>query len=129
MRPTTGRLLLCAALLAASPALAQGFDPMRPGGGFDPMRPAAGPRASGPADDVPRNAELGDLPDTPGVEETYWLCSACHSMSLVTQQRLTDARWDQTWDWMVERQGMAEQDEETKQTILSYLKRHFSAER
>ena len=103
---------------------------MRPGAGFNPMLPGGGaPARSAPETDVPLNAELGDLPDTPGVEATYYTCSACHSLALVTQQRLTDARWDYTWQWMVEQQGMPEMDAETKETILSYLKRHFSSER
>ncbi|MGP9820651.1 hypothetical protein ACTZWW_11595 [Salinarimonas sp. NSM] len=125
---------LLASLLALplTPAglAAQGFDPMRPGGGFNPMLPGGGqPSGTAPADDVPRNPDFADLPDTPGMEDTYYLCSACHSLDIVTQQRLTDARWDYTWTWMVEQQGMAEMDAETKETILSYLKRHFSSER
>lgn len=125
------RASLAAAALAIAPAglAAQGFDPMRPATGFDPMMPQGGQPAAPEASDVPLNPELGNLPDTPGVEETYYLCSACHSMDIVTQQRLTDARWDYTWTWMVEEQGMPEMDAETKETILSYLKRHFSAER
>jgi len=133
MAPTLRTFSLAAALVAcAGFATAQGFDPMAPrGGGFNPMLPGGGaPAAPAPADsDVPLNADLGNLPDTPGVEETYYLCSACHSMSIVTQQNLTDARWDYTWTWMVEEQGMPEMDDETRELILSYLKRHFSAER
>ncbi|WP_029030075.1 hypothetical protein [Salinarimonas rosea] len=120
---------LLAPLLAPAGLAAQGFDPMRPGGGgFNPMLPQGG-APTPPADDVPRNAEFGNLPDTPGMEDTFYLCSACHSLDIVTQQRMTDARWDYTWTWMVEEQGMAEMDEETKDLILSYLKRHFSSER
>lgn len=134
MSPSFRILALAAAVAtAAGLATAQGFDPMAPrgGGGFNPMLPGGG-RPAAPARPeaaVPLASEFGNLPDTPGVEETYYLCSACHSMSIVTQQTLTDARWDYTWTWMVEEQGMPEMDEETKELILSYLKRHFSAER
>jgi hypothetical protein len=130
------RTFALAAFLAAAAgaAPAQGFDPMAPrggAGGFDPMLPGGvAPAAPAePGTDVPLNPELGNLPDTPGVEETFYLCSACHSMAIVTQQNLTDARWDYTWTWMVEEQGMPEMDAETRELILSYLKRHFSAER
>lgn len=72
------------------------------------------------------SSEYGNLPDTPGVEETFYLCSACHSVAIIKQQRVPPSRWDYLWSWMIEKQGMPEQDPETKQTILSYLKRHFA---
>lgn len=107
-----------APVLLPPPAEAQGYDPMQPGGASQP----SGPAAEG-------NPELGGLPDGPGAEETYYLCSACHSIKLVTQQRVTDARWDYLWDWMIREQNMPEQDAETREAILSYLKTHFSSER
>lgn len=75
------------------------------------------------------NPDFDNLPDTPGVEETYYSCSACHSMAIIKQQRLSDARWEYLWNWMVEEQGMFEPDAETKEIILDYLTTHFSSER
>ena len=75
------------------------------------------------------NPELGDLPDGPGAEETYYQCTACHSTAIIRQQRVTDARWDYLWQWMVDAQGMVEPDAETKDVILAYLKQQFSSER
>ncbi len=122
-------MLAMAAAIAADPA-AQGYDPMmrRPGSGA-PVAPGAGPKDTADRDAVTLNPELGNLPDTPGAEETYYLCVGCHSLAIVKQQRISDARWDYLWDWMIEEQGMPEQDPETKQVILGYLKRHFSSER
>lgn len=98
---------------------------------FDPMRAVQGTAAitpdTGPA--VALNPEFDNLPDTPGVENTYYTCAACHSTAIIKQQRISDARWDYLWKWMVEDQGMAEPDEETKLEIMSYLKKHFSSER
>ncbi|MCA1492848.1 cytochrome C-552 [Sinorhizobium alkalisoli] len=99
---------------------APGYDPMRRGIGRPTQRGEPAP---------PGNPELGDLPDAPGAEDTYYLCSACHSIALVTQQRLTDERWNYLWDWMVREQGMPDQDEETREAILNYLQTHFSSER
>src|SRR5690606_22691065 len=112
-------------LAQASPGSgAGGYDPMaRP---INPMMPGT---PSGEDGGVPLNPELGNLPDTPGAEEPFYLCSACHSVAIIKQQRLSDARWDYLWTWMIEEQGMPEQDPETRETILSYLKRHFSSER
>lgn len=73
------------------------------------------------------NPEFGGLPDAPGAEDTYYQCVACHSTEIIKQQRLTEARWDYLWDWMVKEQGMVEPDPETKAVILSYLKAQFSA--
>lgn len=56
-------------------------------------------------------------------------CIACHSTAIIKQQRISDARWEYLWDWMVDDQGMPETDAETKETILTYLKTHFSSER
>lgn len=81
--------------------------------------------AEAPAADL----DLEGLPEGPGAEDTYYQCVACHSTDIIKQQRLTDARWDYLWDWMIKDQGMAETDEETRELILSYLKQNFSSER
>lgn len=97
--------------------------------GYDPMAPRAQPPAQPGSEPVPTNPEYENLPDTPGMEETYFQCVACHSMAIIKQQHVTDARWDYLWRWMVEEQGMFEPDEETKEVVLNYLKQHFSSER
>lgn len=79
--------------------------------------------ARGQADD-----EFGGLPAGPGQEETFYLCSACHSIRLVTQQRLTRPVWDDTLDWMVEKQGMPEPAPKERKLILDYLSTHFAPE-
>jgi hypothetical protein len=106
-------------------AAGQTYDPMRPLQAM-PQPDAAGSAA---AVQVQPNPEFENLPDTPGVEETYYGCTACHSTAIIKQQRLSDARWDYLWDWMIKEQGMAETDEKTKATILAYVKTHFSSQR
>lgn len=116
------RGLAAALLLAGAPAAAQqGYDPMAAARGA-PALPGA---AAAPAGDP----ELGMLPPGPGAEDTYYQCVACHSTAIIRQQRLTDARWDFLWDWMVEKQGMPEAEPEVREAILVYLKTHFSSER
>ena len=98
----------------------------------DPMAAAGQPQlttATQAAEHGIPNPELGNLPNGPGAEETYYQCVACHSTAIIRQQRVTDARWDYLWEWMVEAQGMVEPDEETKSVILGYLKQNFSSER
>lgn len=98
---------------------------------YDPMRPApvGQPAVSQDAEAVATDPEFENLPIGEGMEETYYQCVACHSTSIIKQQRLSDARWDYLWDWMIEDQGMLDTDEETKELILTYLKQHFSSER
>lgn len=100
-------------------------DPMATAG-QSPTAAAAEPAAL--AKGAP-NPDLGDLPDGPGAEDTYYTCVACHSTAIIRQQRVTDVRWDYLWNWMIEAQGMIEPDAETKVVILGYLKEHFSSER
>jgi len=95
---------------------------------YDPMRPPQANVDGAAEGQAPPNAEFENLPDTPGVEETYYGCTACHSTAIIKQQSLSDARWDYLWNWMIKEQGMAETDEETKATILAYLKTHFSSQ-
>lgn len=66
------------------------------------------------------------LPPGEGRDEVEGLCSACHSIRMVTQQRLSRARWDELLDWMVAEQGMPELDAETREKVLDYLADHLS---
>jgi cytochrome c len=66
-----------------------------------------------------------DLPEGPGRDTVFYMCSACHSMMIVTQQGLSRERWDDVLEWMVEEQGMAELDDATRGEILDYLSTHF----
>ena len=69
--------------------------------------------------------DFGGLPEAPGQEEVFYLCNACHSIRLVTQQRLSRQRWDELLDWMVEEQGMAELAADDRAVILEYLTTHY----
>ncbi|MBC9245193.1 cytochrome C-552 [Paracoccus sp. 11-3] len=134
MRAITKAVIALA--LLAGPADAQARpDPMRDASlqagtisQTDPMVALRAPTEAAP-DGPAANAELGGLPDAPGAEETYYQCVACHSTDIIKQQRITDARWDELWQWMVEEQGMFEPDPETRDVILAYLKTQFSSER
>jgi hypothetical protein len=76
---------------------------------------------------VPAGAvdELEALPDTPGREETYFACVACHSFQLITRQGMSRGMWEDTIELMVERHGMFELDPEEEELILDYLAEHF----
>ena len=146
--PTAGRALavilpLLLAAPAGAPALAQSEipdpmaipNPMMPNPGapmsplsIAPMQPLGGLGAQ-PETAVARDPEFGNLPVGPGLETTYYACTACHSEQTFAQQRLSDARWDYLWDWMIEEQGMPDYEADRRDTILEYLTTHFSSER
>ena len=68
------------------------------------------------------------LPPGPGREEVFYSCNSCHSLKLVTQQGMSRERWDETLEWMVEEQGMAEiEDAVIRDLILDYLSTHFGS--
>jgi len=69
--------------------------------------------------------EFQGLPPGVGQEEVFYACSACHSLKIVQQQRLTKKVWDETLDWMVEEQGMGGLEEEERVIILNYLFANF----
>lgn len=139
MRGIARKAAICLATLFITTGLAgadTNFDPMRSlssenvtSSPTDPMRAARAAAVTADAAEGPAaSEEFGGLPDAPGAEDTYYQCVACHSTEIIKQQRLTDARWDDLWTWMIEEQGMIPPDEETKETILGYLKTHFSSE-
>ena len=79
----------------------------------------------------PKEAQEQDwqgLPTGPGREEVFYSCNACHSLKLVTQQGMSRERWDETLEWMVEEQGMAEiEDALMRDRILDYLSIRFGS--
>ncbi len=82
--------------------------------------------ASATSSDADEEYEFGVLFDAPGVEATFYACTACHSEMIVAQQGLTRAKWDELFVWMVEEQGMSEIDEPDRTEILDYLEAHYN---
>lgn len=114
-------------LASGTAALSQqaGGAPLGAIGGYNPLLPGA-PQSAAPAPAEPANGMFEGLPDSDGVELVHALCSACHSIRLVTQQRVTEARWDYLLDWMVKEHGMPELPPEDRALVLAYLGRHYS---
>jgi hypothetical protein len=75
-----------------------------------------------------QDEDLGGLAPGPGQEVVYYTCNVCHSIRLVTQQRLSRERWDKLLEGMVEEQGMAEPAPEDRELILDYLAAHYGAD-
>ena len=73
--------------------------------------------------------ELGGIPRAPGAEETYYLCSACHSFRLVAQQGLSYESWKATLVWMIEEQDMSTPEPEERELITKYLAKFYGRDR
>lgn len=69
------------------------------------------------------------LPPGKGREETFYLCSPCHSLKLVTQQGLSARRWNEVMDWMKDEQEMPELEPEDRKLIVDYLARFYGEDR
>ncbi|MHA3980635.1 c-type cytochrome [Halovulum sp. GXIMD14794] len=91
----------------------------------------ASAEAGDEATEAPASAEedFGLLVNEPGVEETFYACTACHSEMIVVQQGKSRENWDKLFDWMVEEQGMAELPEDEREVILDYLAAHYNTDR
>ncbi len=65
--------------------------------------------------------DLGGLPPGAGDEDVFYTCSACHSINLVLQHRLSQRVWGEIIDTMIADHGMPPPDQEERQALLTYL--------
>jgi hypothetical protein len=73
--------------------------------------------------------EFGGSPRAPGVEITYYACSACHSFKLVAQQGLSKESWREVLVWMVEEQEMEPMEPSDFLVTLNYLTKFYGPDR
>ena len=73
--------------------------------------------------------EWQGLPPGTGREETFYLCGACHSLKIVTQQGLSRDTWDEAMDWMVEEQEMEPLEPAERKLIVDYLAKFYGPDR
>ncbi len=73
--------------------------------------------------------EFGVLADAPGVETTFYTCTACHSERIIAQQGQDWKGWEGILDWMVEDQGMDALDDADRTEILEYLTKNYNEDR
>lgn len=73
----------------------------------------------------PALADQDEMAAGGGREATYYTCSACHAIRLVTQQRLSRDRWDHLLDWMQAEQAMPPLADKERAEILDYLESHY----
>lgn len=69
--------------------------------------------------------DYGGMPPGEGRDITFALCSACHSIRLVTQQGQTKEGWDELITWMVKKQAMPPIDADSRKQIVDYLAKHY----
>lgn len=100
-------------------------------------KPAPPPTAAGrnkalpkalPAD-VRHQDAIDTMPPGKGQEETFYLCAACHGTALIKAQGMTRERWDSTFQYMIDRHGMADPDKADRDLIVDYLAEHFPPRR
>ena len=70
---------------------------------------------------TPRDESPEEFPAGPGRDETFYTCTACHNFKLVAQQGMNRRQWDETIDWMTEKQNMPKLEGKERETVLNYL--------
>lgn len=65
------------------------------------------------------------LPDGRGRDETFYLCTACHGSAIIRQQGMPRERWNETFDWMIEKHRMPDPGAADRNLIVDYLASAF----
>jgi hypothetical protein len=76
--------------------------------------------SAGPALAQPDDETFG-LPEGKGRDEVMAYCAACHSLKLVSQQRLPRFVWEELLVTMTVRHGMPKLPPEDEKLVLDYL--------
>ena len=76
---------------------------------------------------TPRGERAEDLPQGPGRDETFGLCTACHGFKLVANQGMSRAGWNDTLTWMTRRHNMPDIQGAERDLVLDYLAAHYPA--
>ena len=80
-----------------------------------------------PPDPNPRSARMGveRLPDASGKEEVATLCSRCHNLERIANQRRTERQWEALVPFMLGRLERAPRAEQMR-AATTYLTEHWS---
>ncbi len=113
------RRLWILALLAGA-GCAEQAPPATPPGAAPPVADAALVDRLDPAL-IDRTDVANGLVKAPGRELLLAHCTACHSTALITQNRMTRQRWDDTITWMQETQRLWPIPPADRARILDYL--------
>ena len=70
-----------------------------------------------------------NLPTGPGQEEVCTYCVACHSLPIITQQRLSKRVWEEVLVWMVDEQAMPTIATGERALIVDYLADWFGIDK
>lgn len=75
---------------------------------------------------TPRDEDVKEFPNTPGRDDTFYACTACHGFKLITQQGMTREQWDESLTWMSQRHKMPVPSAKERETILTYLATNYA---
>lgn len=81
-------------------------------------------RRERPAEETPEQYPAGQHRD-----DTFYFCTACHGFKIIAQQGMSRERWNETFDVMTSRHGMADVQGEQRDQMLDYLSQAFPERR
>jgi hypothetical protein len=68
-------------------------------------------------------------PAHPNRDDTFYFCTGCHSFKIIAQQGMSRERWNDTFDYMIERHKMVDPQGEQREQMLDYLSAAFPERR
>jgi hypothetical protein len=69
------------------------------------------------------------LPDGPGRDVTFHVCTPCHSTAVIRRSGLTRPQWDELMDWMSEKHAMPRLNPALRTMVVDYLAASFPPRR
>lgn len=87
--------------------------------------PGAGAQLNQQKQFVPREELPEEFPEGPGRDETFYLCTACHNFKLVAAQGLNRRQWEESFQLMIDKHGMAKIEGEDRVTVIDYLEKTY----
>lgn len=78
------------------------------------------PKTFAPGDESPE-----EFRDGAGRDETFYLCTACHNFKLVAAQGLNRRQWEESFELMISKHGMAKIEGKDRELVLDYLEKSY----
>jgi hypothetical protein len=74
---------------------------------------------------VPRDESPEEFPEGPGRDETFYFCTACHNFKLVAAQGMNRRQWEESFQLMIDKHGMANIEGDDRKLVIDYLEKTY----
>src|SRR5690606_21960309 len=74
---------------------------------------------------VPRDEAPEEFPEGHGRDETFYLCTACHNFKLVAAQGMNRRQWEESFQLMIDKHGIAKIEGDDRKLVIDYLEKTY----